>query len=208
MSPCSCSSKTSFPTISLPSQCLFSRAAPQGSSQNRTQTHFLCRVRDLVPARCLQMRTGRLVLPHAEPGAVPASPQVPGTSREMLKQKGSLQNHLQADKQRAGAGSVSQPWRGLLLGAVLALTRGQQASGGVASLYTGSEEGEQHRCNISAQKNKGGVDTCALSLRRVRWKPAPASSLTLISPWLELPVQPLSSLCFLLHARFSSLAPK
>ncbi|KAM9628843.1 uncharacterized protein ACIBXB_016197 [Morphnus guianensis] len=53
---------------------------------------------DLVPERCLQMRAGSLALPDAQPGAAPASRQVPGTRRAVLKQKGSLQNHLQADK--------------------------------------------------------------------------------------------------------------
>lgn len=46
------------------------------------------------------MRAGSLALPDARPGAAPASQQVPGTSWAVLKQKGFLQNHLQAGKKR------------------------------------------------------------------------------------------------------------
>ncbi|XP_061868930.1 uncharacterized protein LOC104563469 isoform X1 [Colius striatus] len=58
---------------------------------------------DLVPARCLQMRAGSPALQDAQPGAAPAAQQVLGTSWEVLKHKGFLQNHLQAEKRKDGA---------------------------------------------------------------------------------------------------------
>lgn len=84
--------------------------------KRRSQMCFLshpCSCRDLVPERCLQMRAGSPALPDARLEAGPASQQVPGTSRAALKQKGSLQNHLQADKRRDGTpqGAFPNPGR-------------------------------------------------------------------------------------------------
>ncbi|XP_032842491.1 uncharacterized protein LOC116960074 isoform X1 [Tyto alba] len=187
-----------------------------GWGSSGTSKGSMDRLGDLVPERCLQMRAGSPALPVAGPeaapaaGAAPASWQMPGTSRAMLKPKGSLQNHLRADKQRDGAarGGVPNPGGSPPLGAFWLRCEDNHPLREAASLYTGSEEGKRRRCNFSAQKNKGGVDTCTSSLQRERWKRARASPLTLISPWLELPVQAVSSLCFLLHCKFSPVAPK
>ncbi|XP_035200743.1 uncharacterized protein LOC118177279 isoform X1 [Oxyura jamaicensis] len=127
--------RLSFSLQVLPAPCLLLRPAgcaplPRGTepAPRRPPGRGPClQLGDPVPARSLQMRAGDSALLGTQPGAA----QVPGPRQALLMERGPPRTHL-----RAG---------------------GKPPSCEAASLDTGSEEGELHRRDISAQKNKGGA---------------------------------------------------
>eukprot|EP00075_Anas_platyrhynchos_P009774 XP_027299027.1 uncharacterized protein LOC101804872 isoform X2 [Anas platyrhynchos] len=127
--------RLSFSLQVLPAPCLLLRPAgraplPRGTepAPRRAPSGGSClQFGDPVPARSLQMRAGDTALLGTQPGAA----QVPGPRQALLMERGPSRTHLCAG--------------------------GKPPSCEAASSDTGSEEGELHRCDISAQKNKGGA---------------------------------------------------